>query len=418
MVASPVELSVFEGSVFDKARSAERLLGEVAAELDGDALDLEGAKRLVDVLTRCERFAEAARGIAARRVATGINWKHAGHRNSAEWLADATGVSVGEAARELETAKQARGAPCDRGGVPRPASCRGAQAAEIASSATVDPDAEAGAAGDRPRWRLVPCRARPVPRGGDARVRRRRPGAPPARHAQCAHVSGQRRAHSRSTPSSPPTSAPASCPCSRRRPTSCSAPHARPAPPSCVPPTRPTRSPRSSSATDPGPPPTSACTSTTPPPNAATRSPASAATSTASGPSPSRSRPAMLADAKVTLLRHDHDRRHHPRLLTDPHHPRPAAPLGRGDLPDLRPARLRQHLPPRDRPHHPARRRRPHREDQPLAALQPRPPPQDLPRLASHPAPRRHLGPPPTRRPPTPRPPTERPRHPKDPTRR
>jgi len=93
-------------TLFDKARDAARLLGQVASELDGDVLDLEAAKTLVDVLTKCERFAVAGRGVAARRVANAVNWKHAGHRNPADWLASATGTGVGDASRELDTAKR------------------------------------------------------------------------------------------------------------------------------------------------------------------------------------------------------------------------------------------------------------------------------------------------------------------------
>ncbi|MFI5046218.1 MAG: DUF222 domain-containing protein, partial [Acidimicrobiia bacterium] len=93
-------------SVFEKLRSAEQLLGQVTAELDPDALDVEGAKKLVDLFTRCERLAVAGRSMAAGRVAKGVNWKQSGHRNSAEWLASATGVSVGVAGRELETARK------------------------------------------------------------------------------------------------------------------------------------------------------------------------------------------------------------------------------------------------------------------------------------------------------------------------
>ena len=98
-------------TLFDKAKTAARLLGEVTAELDGDVLDVDRAKRLVDVLTRCERFAVAGRGVAAGRVATTINWKRAGHSNPAEWLANTTGVSVGQASRELETAKRLEALP-------------------------------------------------------------------------------------------------------------------------------------------------------------------------------------------------------------------------------------------------------------------------------------------------------------------
>jgi 5-methylcytosine-specific restriction endonuclease McrA len=129
-------------TLFEKARTAARLLGEVTAELDGDVLDLEGAKSLVDVFTRCERFAVAGRGVAARRVATAINWKHAGHRNPAEWLASATGVGVGEAGRELETARRLEDLPATAEAF-RAGELSEAQASEIAASAIVDRDAEA-----------------------------------------------------------------------------------------------------------------------------------------------------------------------------------------------------------------------------------------------------------------------------------
>ena len=128
--------------LFEKARTAARLLGEVTAELDGDALDLEGAKTLVDLFTRCERLAGAGRGVAAIRVANGINWKHAGHRNPAEWLASATGTSVGEATRELETARRLEELPATAEAY-RNGELSGAQASEIAASATADPEAEA-----------------------------------------------------------------------------------------------------------------------------------------------------------------------------------------------------------------------------------------------------------------------------------
>src|SRR5215510_7292400 len=129
-------------TLFDKARDAARLLGEVAGELDGDTLDLEGAKTLVDVLTKCERFAVAGRGVAARRVATAVNWKHAGHRNPADWLASATGVGNGDASRQLDTAKRLEELPATSDAF-RSGELSEAQASEIAAAAEIDPDAEA-----------------------------------------------------------------------------------------------------------------------------------------------------------------------------------------------------------------------------------------------------------------------------------
>src|SRR5215510_1173012 len=128
-------------TLFDKARDAARLLGEVAGELDGDVLDLEAAETLVDVLTKCERFAIAGRGIAARRVANAVNWKHAGHRNPADWLASATGTGVGDASRELDTAKRLEELPATADAF-RSGELSEEQAAEVAA-ASIDPDAEA-----------------------------------------------------------------------------------------------------------------------------------------------------------------------------------------------------------------------------------------------------------------------------------
>jgi hypothetical protein len=145
------EGGVVATDLFEKAGTAARLLGEVAGGLDGDTLDLEGAKTLVDLFTRCERFSVAGRGVAgrgvagrgvaARRVATGINWKHAGHRNPAEWLADTTGVSLGDASRELDTAKRLEDLPATAEAYRR-GELSESQAAEIATAAEIDPDAE------------------------------------------------------------------------------------------------------------------------------------------------------------------------------------------------------------------------------------------------------------------------------------
>ena len=128
-------------TLFDQARAAAVLLGEVARRSTATSLDVESAKTLVDVFTRCERFAVAGAVVAALRVANGINWKHARHRNPAEWLASSTGVSVGEASRELDTAKQLEQLPATAEAF-RTGELSEAQAAEIAAAATLDPDAE------------------------------------------------------------------------------------------------------------------------------------------------------------------------------------------------------------------------------------------------------------------------------------
>jgi hypothetical protein len=70
-----------EKCVSQKLRSAAALLEEVVAELEPGTFDVAGAKRLVDVFTRCERLAVAGRGLAARRVERAVSWKRSGHRS-------------------------------------------------------------------------------------------------------------------------------------------------------------------------------------------------------------------------------------------------------------------------------------------------------------------------------------------------
>ena len=196
-------------SVFEKLRTAERLLGEVTAELDGDALDVEGAKTLVDLFTRCERFAVAGRGVAAGRVATAST-------------GSSRAPQPGRVARVRHRRQRRRGGPRARH---RPASSRSsrrprrrsgtgelseAQAAEIAASATRRPRRRSTPARDRPRRRLVPHRARPVPRDRDARVRRRGPGRAGSTTRAAPAPTRAATAISCCTPSCHPMSAPAS----------------------------------------------------------------------------------------------------------------------------------------------------------------------------------------------------------------
>jgi hypothetical protein len=227
-------------TLFEKARTAARLLGEVAAELEGGMLDVEGAKRLVDVFTRCERFAVAGCGVAAGRVATAVNWKRVGHRNPAEWLASTTGVEVGEASRELDIAKRLEDLPATAAAV-RSGEISGAQASEIAASASVDPDAEAdllALARDGASFRQVrdQCRETTM-RAADDAARARR-----LHDTRAARTYPASTAISSSTPSSHLMSERPCIRCSTRRPTSCSARLALRAPPSCGPPTSRTRS--------------------------------------------------------------------------------------------------------------------------------------------------------------------------------
>ncbi len=93
-------------SVFEEVRSAEAALSRAMKALEPGALDVKGAKKLVDLFTRCERLAIAGRGHAALRVQDAVNWKKDGQPSAAHWFASATGTSVGAASRSLGTARK------------------------------------------------------------------------------------------------------------------------------------------------------------------------------------------------------------------------------------------------------------------------------------------------------------------------
>jgi hypothetical protein len=126
--------------VFDVAELRAQLQSLVAG-LDADVLDPAEAERLVGEFATIEHIAAAGKALAARRVADSGRWRRAGERSEAEWLARATGDSVGAARAALETAAKVRELPATdaafRGGA-----LSGAQASAIASAAHADPASE------------------------------------------------------------------------------------------------------------------------------------------------------------------------------------------------------------------------------------------------------------------------------------
>jgi hypothetical protein len=127
--------------VFEEVRSAVAALERCVDRLEPGTLDVSGAKKLVDLFTRCERLSVAGRGMAARRVQDGVVWKRDGHRSAAHWFASTTGVSVGSASRSLQTARELEALPATAAAF-RAGELSEAQAGEIAATATIDPGAE------------------------------------------------------------------------------------------------------------------------------------------------------------------------------------------------------------------------------------------------------------------------------------
>jgi hypothetical protein len=128
-------------SVLEAVRSAVAVLEQAAEEFEAGVYDVTGAKELVDLTTRGERFLGSIRGRAARRVEQAVTWSKSEHRNAAGWFAEATGMSAGAAARALETARRLESLP-ETADAFRGGKLSEAQAAEVAAAASRDPSAE------------------------------------------------------------------------------------------------------------------------------------------------------------------------------------------------------------------------------------------------------------------------------------
>ncbi|HEY3096614.1 MAG TPA: DUF222 domain-containing protein [Acidimicrobiia bacterium] len=171
--------------MFQKVRSAVAALEQVARDLDPALLDGSGAADLFEVFGRGERVCAAAKVLLARRVDETKVWREGGHRSAAHWVADATGETVGAAARALETARALDELPATADAF-RSGQLSEVQAAEITSAAGSDPHAEAA---------LLAAAAETGVKGLRDRCREIRAGAEENDQAWARRLHAQRRAH-------------------------------------------------------------------------------------------------------------------------------------------------------------------------------------------------------------------------------
>ncbi len=127
--------------MFEEVRGAVEALKAVAREFDPLCVDGRGAAELFDVVAEGERVCGAVKALLARRIEQSKVWRDAGHRSAAHWVAEATGETVGAAARTLETARVLEQLPQTDAAF-RAGELSGTQAAEITSAAGADPNAE------------------------------------------------------------------------------------------------------------------------------------------------------------------------------------------------------------------------------------------------------------------------------------
>jgi len=88
-----------------------------------------------------ERLATAGKTLLARRVEESRSWEHSGCRSAAEHLARLSGTGVGRAREQITASRALRGLPATEAAV-RSGALSGAQAAEVATAAAVNPAAE------------------------------------------------------------------------------------------------------------------------------------------------------------------------------------------------------------------------------------------------------------------------------------
>jgi Domain of unknown function (DUF222) len=132
-----------EEVVFERVRNAVNALKSAARDLDPLCVDGRDAAALFEIVSEGERVCAAMKALLARRVDETGMWRKGGHRSAAHWVADATGETVGAAARTLETAKALEQLP-DTDAAFRSGQLSETQAAEITATAVADPSAETG----------------------------------------------------------------------------------------------------------------------------------------------------------------------------------------------------------------------------------------------------------------------------------
>src|SRR5215211_7561243 len=137
--ASPAGVDSRGGGVFARVLSG---LEQISEELVPGALDGRRAAELFEDAARAERLCSAIKSRLARRVEETKVWREGGHRSAAHWVAEATGETVGAAARTLETARALECLP-ETDAAFRAGKLSETQAAEVAGAAAADPRTEA-----------------------------------------------------------------------------------------------------------------------------------------------------------------------------------------------------------------------------------------------------------------------------------
>jgi hypothetical protein len=158
------------------------LLRGLVRGLDAVPLSPAEAVELVGEFAEIERLGYAGKTLAAGRVADTNEWRSAGDRSAADWLATQTGSTVGDSRECLRTASKLVDAPGTDEAL-RAGSLSAKQAEAIAPAAAADPSAESrllhmakyqSLQKLRDECARVQAAADPDPKGRHERIRRNR----------------------------------------------------------------------------------------------------------------------------------------------------------------------------------------------------------------------------------------------------
>ena len=128
--------------MFERVRDAVDALKAISRGLAPVCVGGTDAAELFEIVSEGERVCAAMKALMARRVDETGAWRKGGHRSAAHWVAEATGATVGAAARTLETARALDALP-ETDAAFRAGELSELQAAEITSTASANPSAEA-----------------------------------------------------------------------------------------------------------------------------------------------------------------------------------------------------------------------------------------------------------------------------------
>jgi hypothetical protein len=121
---------------------ALRIVQGVVAEVDPKRVTGEDAACVLERLVKLERAVAAGKLGFAQRTAECMTWREQGHRSAADWLAQKTKSSIGEAISTLETAGSLPALPATQEAL-RQGALSVQQVREIAAAASADPKSEA-----------------------------------------------------------------------------------------------------------------------------------------------------------------------------------------------------------------------------------------------------------------------------------